>query len=190
MSAGRLLLIRHGRTAGNGRRYVGWEDVPLDEAGRAQADALAAALNHARIDAIYSSPLRRARDTAAPLAQARGLAVVARDELREIDYGALQGCPKDELRLRLRHDYREARLPGGESLRDVYERAARLGAELAAALYEGAGLAVVGHFWSLRMLAGAMLGLPLAALPAGLDYKPANGSVAELLWGAAQRRLR
>jgi probable phosphoglycerate mutase len=179
-----IFLIRHGRTAGNGRRYVGWEDAPLDEYGRAQSERVARLLAGQRIDAIFTSTLSRAIATSLPLAVAQRIPMLGRPDLREIDYGRLQGAPKAEHRLRLRHDYRTVALPGGESLRDVYERAATFAAELSAAIAAGWRVAVVGHFWSNRMLAGALLGLPFEQLPAGLAYKPGNGSIAGLVWPA------
>jgi broad specificity phosphatase PhoE len=181
---GAILLIRHGRTDGNGARYVGWEDVPLNAAGRAQAARVAELLAGEQIDAVYASSLSRALETARPLADACGLPVLPRDELREIHYGALQGTAKAERRIRVRHDHRETPLPGGESLRDVYARVARLGAELATAAASGGRIALVGHFWSVRMLAGALLGIPFAELPGGLAYKPGNGAVARIAWPA------
>ena len=72
MTPGRLYLVRHGRTAGNTVRYVGWGDEPLDDVGREQARALAAQLADEPIDVVYSSPLSRALDTARPLAEAHG----------------------------------------------------------------------------------------------------------------------
>lgn len=181
---GALFLIRHGRTDGNGERYVGWEDVPLNEVGRAQARRVAELLSGERLDAVYASSLSRALDTARPLALARGLSIQSRDELREIHYGALQGVAKARQRIRLRHQHRVEPLPGGESLRDVYERVARVGADLAPALAAGSRIALVAHFWSVRLIAGALLGLPFAALPAGLSYKPGNGAVAVVDWAA------
>lgn len=181
-AAGRLFLIRHGRTDGNGERYVGWEDVPLNAVGQAQARRVAELLAGEPLDAIYASSLSRALDTARPAAEARGLPIQTRAELREIHYGALQGVAKTARRIRVRHEHRVEPLPGGESLHDVYARVARVGAELAPALAEGRSIALVAHFWSVRILAGAMLGLPFADLPGGLRYKPGNGAVATIEW--------
>lgn len=185
---GRLYLIRHGRTAGNGSRYVGWEDAPLDAVGREQARAAAALLAGEWLDIIVASTLVRALSTALPLATGRRCPVVACPELREIHYGELQGLEKAGRRLRVRHDFRETPLPGGESLRDVYARVARIGAELVPLLAAGKRVAAVAHFWSARLLAGALLGVPFAELPAGVAYKPANGSVALLSWAPGAAR--
>ena len=92
----RLLLIRHGETDRNaGRIALGREDVPLNERGRAQAQALAADLAANRTDvliaAVYSSPLQRALSTAQPLARALDLEVQTEDGLIELDVGEAQG---------------------------------------------------------------------------------------------------
>ncbi len=181
MSAGRLLLIRHGQTGGNRQRYVGWEDVPLDETGAAQARAVAELLAGERIDAVYSSPLTRAMDTARPLAEARGLPIQVREELKEIDYGQYQGLLKADQPLKLRREHLVAPMPGGESLHDVFLRVGRFGEGAARELAAGRCLAVVGHFWSNRMLVGALTGVPFEELFARSRYKPANGSIYELV---------
>lgn len=178
----RLYLIRHGRTGGNKQRYVGWEDEPLDEGGRRQAAALAAALASDRIDAVYASPLSRAVDTARPLALGHGLEVQVRPALKEIDYGRYQGLLKTDQPLRLRHEHRFEPMPGGESLADVYRRIETSWRELRDELGRGRHLAVVGHFWSNRMLAAVMLGVPFEEVFQRSDYKPENGSVYVLDW--------
>ena len=79
-----LYLIRHGRTAWNNEdRLQGWADEPLDAVGQTQARALAAALHAVHFDAIYSSPLDRAMQTAGALAGPHGLEVVPDDRLLE-----------------------------------------------------------------------------------------------------------
>lgn len=188
MSAGRLLLIRHGQTGGNKQRYVGWEDVPLDETGVAQARTVAELLAGERIDALYSSPLSRAVDTARPLAAARGLTIQVRAELKEIDYGSYQGLLKTDQPLKLRREHMLAPMPGGESLQDVFNRVSRFADAATTELAAGASLAVVGHFWSNRMLVGALSGVPFEELFARSKYKPANGSIYELVcrWDAAR----
>lgn len=186
----RLFLIRHGRTGGNKQRYVGWEDVPLDDEGRRQAAAVAEVLAGDAIDAIYASPLSRAVDTARPLAAARGLEVQVRPALKEIDYGRYQGMLKADQPLRLRHEHRTEPMPGGESLADVYRRLAGAWSELRQELACGRSLAVVGHFWSNRMLAAVMRGVAFEDVFAGKDYKPENGSVFVLDWEVAPAGLR
>lgn len=94
-----LLLVRHGETDWNAeRRWQGHADVPLNERGREQAEALAETLAADRIDAIYTSDLSRARETADILGARLGVPVVVEPDLREIDVGPLEGLTADEAR--------------------------------------------------------------------------------------------
>jgi len=186
VTAGRLYLVRHGRTAGNQVRYVGWGDDPLDETGREQVRALAAVLAADPIDVVYASPLRRAVETARPIAETHAAPLHLRDGLKEIDYGAYQDVPKAERKLRLRRNHRVERMPDGESLRDVFDRVAVVRAEVEAELTAGRHVAVVAHFWSLRMLAGQVDGLSFDEVLDRDDYSPGNG-VATTRFGAGAR---
>jgi len=179
---GRIMLIRHGRTAENKQSYVGWKDIPLSPAGVEQARAVAVRLAEERIDAVYSSPLSRALATACPLAEQRGLSVRVRDALREIDYGQYQGMLKSERKLRLKEQHLFLPLPGGESLFDVYQRVERLLRELYADLIAARHLAIVGHFWSNRMLVGAISQLPFTEIFSRSGYRPETGSVFEIAY--------
>lgn len=128
----RLLLIRHGETPWNRERRVQGcrSDTELGQRGREQAEKIALVLRKQRVDAIYSSPLKRAVDTAKAIAQACGLEVKVASELREIDAGELEGLSQEELRKRYKEFWKEWResdpsfpLPGGESLEEVQRRA-------------------------------------------------------------------
>ena len=187
MTPGRLYLVRHGRTAGNTVRYVGWGDEPLDDVGRAQARALAEELATEPIDVVFSSPLSRALDTARPLAESHGAPLHLRDGLKEIDYGEYQDILKAERKLRLKRNHRVERMPGGESLRDVFDRVAVVRAEVDEERRAGRHVAVVAHFWSLRMLAGQVDGLSFDEALARDDYSPENG-VATTRFGSGARR--
>ena len=127
-----LWLVRHGETAKNREGvWQGQLDVPLSEAGRAQARRLArrlAALDPG-FDGLYTSDLARARETAAILGEALGLAPVPDPRLRELCVGELAGRPRDEVfsayaevMERSRRDPWRTRLPGGESLADLKGR--------------------------------------------------------------------
>jgi broad specificity phosphatase PhoE len=92
-----LLLVRHGETNWNAeRRWQGHADVPLNERGREQARALAEQLAGESIDAIYSSDLSRARDTAEIVGARLNVPVVVDADLREIDVGAVEGLTWEE----------------------------------------------------------------------------------------------
>lgn len=178
MSGARLFVVRHGRTGGNANRYVGWEDEPLDEVGREQAQAVADRLADETIDMVYASPLSRALDTARPLAEFHGVELRVREELKEINYGGYQGVLKSDRKLRLRKHHLYDTMPGGESLHDVFRRIERLHGEIEPELRAGRNVAAVGHFWSLRMLVGVLSALPFEELFArSVEFTPANGSV-------------
>lgn len=147
-----LILIRHGETAWNReRRLQGQLDIPLNGTGQAQARALAGALAGEPIDAVYSSDLSRALQTATPLAAALGLAVRPEPRLRERCYGVLEGMSYAEVAERRAEDFArwQARVPdyapeNGESLRGFHQRAV----EIALALtrrHPGERIALVAH---------------------------------------------
>ena len=93
-----LLLVRHGETDWNrDRRVQGHTDVPLNEAGRTQAASLARELAGEDLDAVYSSDLARARETAEAIAAPHGLDVVALPALRERNFGTWEGMTDAEI---------------------------------------------------------------------------------------------
>lgn len=188
-SEGLLWLVRHGQTNGNGQRYVGWQNPALNEAGEGQAKRIADLLGNRPLQAIYASPLRRACDSAKPLALRLGLPIAIEPELREIHYGDYQGRAKEELGLKLRKDFLHRRLPGGESLHDVYRRACRFRQRIAADLAAARPIAVFGHYWSTRMVFGALAGAEFDELFHSGGYKPGNGSVYEIRYRPAGDRL-
>ncbi|MEU0270920.1 histidine phosphatase family protein [Streptomyces sp. NPDC006307] len=169
----RMLLIRHGRTDAN-RTHVLDTAAPgaaLDDVGRRQAAALPAALAGEDIDVLYASTLTRARQTAAPLAAARGLEVRVRDGIREIEAGVLEGCCDAEGITRYRTvavawaaGRTEPRMPGAE---DGAEFLARFDAVVAEAAASGAATAaLVGHGSAIRVWAAARahnVSVPFAA---------------------------
>ena len=92
-----LLLVRHGETDWNAeRRWQGHADVPLNDRGREQARVLAEQLAGESIDAIYSSDLSRARDTAEIVGVRLSVPVVVDAALREIDVGPIEGMTAEE----------------------------------------------------------------------------------------------
>lgn len=149
-SAPLLLLIRHAHTSAVGSSLSGRTDnVPLSEHGRQQLAALCYALRGVRIDAIYSSPLERARATAQALADERGLTVSLRDELLEVDFGEwtgktfveLDALPEWQTFNRRRSS---AQIPGGEHAVEIALRATRT-LEAIQRAHPGETVAVVSH---------------------------------------------
>lgn len=166
----RLVLVRHGQTAWNAEHRVqGQFDVPLDETGRRQAEAVAAALARERFAAIWSSDLARARQTAAPAAAVLGLEVRLDPDLRERHYGIFETLTYAEARQRYPEDYArfERREPDydfrtGESLRAFYERAVACVHRIAAA-HAGDAVLVFTHGGVLDKLYRFVTGTPLSA---------------------------
>lgn len=154
-----LIVVRHGETDFNReQRFQGQVDVPLNAVGRAQARRLAQALAAERFDLLLSSDLQRARQTAAPLADARATQADAQPAWREQAFGVLDGLSVAEIRSRhpdlwaawLRHDADYA-LPGGESVRQFHARVVGALRELVRR-HEGRRLLVVTHGGVLDML--------------------------------------
>jgi broad specificity phosphatase PhoE len=174
-------VIRHASCPPLGRRLAGREPgVSLDAEGERQARALAERLAPVRLDAIYSSPLERARQTADWIARGRGLRVRISEGLDEIAFGAWTGLSFEELdRLpawtRYNADRGLSRPPGGESMAEVQARALRELERLAAAHPLGA-LAVVSHADVIKAVVCGHLGLPLDFLPR-IEISPASLSV-------------
>jgi len=135
----RLLLIRHGETIWNKeRRSQGFSDVPLSETGRAQAEALAAALANAPLAAVYCSDLSRALHTAEQIAEPHRILVKIDVRLRELNQGELEGTKLEgllsnhpELLKKWMSEPAEVVMPGGESLRSLQARAWKAITEIA-----------------------------------------------------------
>lgn len=129
-----ILLIRHGETAWNAkRRLQGHLDIPLNEEGERQAAALGRALREESLDAIFSSDLQRARQTAQAIAAPRGMQIQLDRGLRERCYGAFEGMLYGEISQRYPDAYKawqardiDARFPEGvhvaETLREFSQR--------------------------------------------------------------------
>jgi broad specificity phosphatase PhoE len=101
-----LVLVRHGETDWNREnRFQGHADPALNDTGRSQARALADELRGEHFAAAYTSPLRRAYETAAILAAGLGLEPVAEEALKEVDVGSWSGLTRDEVESRFPDGY-------------------------------------------------------------------------------------
>jgi broad specificity phosphatase PhoE len=170
----RLLLIRHGETDHNAEQIaLGREDVPLNERGRQQAQALARAgrageLPDGTVAAVYSSPLERALGTASPLAEALTKSVSIEQALIEMDVGEVENQTFAQLRERYPDFLRAWRsdecadvaMPGGETLRQVQERAWAF-VESLRARHADETVAAVSHNFVILTLLCRVLDLPL-----------------------------
>jgi alpha-ribazole phosphatase len=160
----RLLLIRHGETDWNAQhRYLGHTDLPLNAAGLRQAEEVAERLRAEPIAVIYSSDLRRARQTATQINVHHQVPLHLEPDLREMHFGAFEGFTYAELQARdpaavLAWDGGEA-APGGETLTALGQRVIGcLGRILQA--HPSGTVALVAHGGPLRLCLCAALGLP------------------------------
>lgn len=156
MQPTRIILIRHGETAWNAeRRLQGHIDIGLNAEGERQAGALASALANERLDAIVSSDLQRAHQTATAVARLHGLPVQTDPALRERCYGGFEGMLYAEIEQRYPAEFAawqardvDSTMPDGvrraETFRQFYKRAVD-GIFAWADAHPGGTLAVVAH---------------------------------------------
>jgi len=185
-AATRLVLVRHAEPDGPALgRVCGRTDVPLGAAGRRRADALGVALAASPLAAVYASPLARALETARPIAAAQGLEPVTCDDLRELDFGDVDGLRFEEVETRypeLARAWTETpasvRFPGGESLADLRARVLPAVAAIRAR-HRAAAVAIVAHAGVLRVVLADALGLPDDAF---FRLDQAHGGVSVVDW--------
>jgi len=183
----RIVAIRHGETAWNvDTRIQGQLDIGLNAAGRWQAERLARALADEPLDAIYTSDLARAADTARALAAGRGVELRAEPGLRERGFGFFEGMTFAEIEQRHPDDSRRWRQReadfapgGGERLADFAARAVGAVAAIAAR-HRGQHIAVVSHGGVLDALYRAASRI---ALDAPRTWQLGNASINRLLHG-------
>jgi probable phosphoglycerate mutase len=161
-----LLLTRHAETVWHKEnRYAGTSDIDLTPHGVEQAGRLAEWVSTRRVDAIVCSPVRRARETAAPAAAATGIVIEVDDELREVGFGIAEGRTLAELDpdvvARFRADPVAAPFPGAEPPAVAAERCAGALRRIAGGHGDDAVL-VVAHNTLLRLGLCVLLGLPVA----------------------------
>ncbi len=95
----KLFLVRHGETVWNSeRRYIGRTDLPLSEEGIKQARSLANRFSKEKVEAIFTSPLKRAIQTAEIISKETGLKTVVFPELIEVDFGDWEGLTYEEIK--------------------------------------------------------------------------------------------
>ena len=165
----RLLIARHGQTVWHAEnRYAGVSDIDLTDLGRRQADELAAWAAGRRIDAVASSPVRRALETARPSAAALGVQLTVLDDLREVDFGVAEGRTAGELRGldpqmmdRFRDDPVAHPFPGAESPQAAADRGSAALRRLAQQ-HPGGAVLVIAHNTLLRLSMCRLLALPVS----------------------------
>ena len=179
-----FVLIRHASHARLGRAIVGRAPgVPLSPEGMREGEVLTERLESGAIQALYSSPLERARATAAPIAARVGLGVQIADELNEIDYGAWTNRTLAEL-----HDLEEwrrfnvfrsgSRIPGGETMVEVQERMLRLAERLCSA-HPDRAIALISHGDVIKATLAYYLGVSLDLFQR-IEISPASVSIVRI----------
>lgn len=159
-----VVLVRHAASRSAGK-FVGQQDEPLSAEGRRQSHELARKLSGFRFDAIFTSDLTRAIETARPTAQRRELQVQIRPGLREMHFGRWQGLSWEQIRRReprtanrwLKH-FASQPIPGAEQFRQFKRR---VKAELKAIVDANCGccVLVVTHAGVIRVALAAALGM-------------------------------
>ena len=155
-----LILARHGETDWNRDGiWQGHGDPPLNDLGRRQAAELAERLADVVIDALYSSDLRRAYETAEIIGRAKGLDITAEPDLREMDVGSWSGLTSEEIATR----FPEMTYHDGEEREAFDTRAVGVLYRIAGA-HEGRRVLVVTHGGVVRAFERSLLGEPLNVL--------------------------
>ncbi len=195
MSATRLILCRHGEPDESARgRFCGAIDVGLSPRGELEADALGAGFVAASPAAVYTSPMRRSRETAVRIGSALGLDPIADERLREIDFGEVDGLTFAEVEVARPDLYADwlrtptlVRFPGGECFADLQGRAVEAATELTARHVDRT-VVVATHAGVIRSLLAAWLSLPDEAL-FRIDQRYGSVNVVDWLDGTPVLRL-
>jgi broad specificity phosphatase PhoE len=186
----RLYLVRHGETAENQKmRYLGMQDVPLTLNGTKQALQVADALSQIPIQIVFSSPMRRAADTAARIQAACKVELRMDSRLKEGSFGSWEGLTRTEVIELGNQDRNHLCLweadpsiapPGGESIENIQKRVISLADELYRELSDSS-VVLVSHVGPIKALLAAVLGVPLQ-VSRRLFLDPCTISVVE--WGS------
>ena len=163
----RIILVRHGECQGNiENRFRGRKDYPLNERGRKQALELASELKELIPEFIYSSPLKRAMETAAPLAEMLSVKIVPDEGLNNISLGNWEGRLKSTISREYPEDWQtwlnnpeKLRLDGAETFQSVQKRAFDSLCRIAE-IHPYKTIVLVSHRTTLKPLIAASLAIP------------------------------
>ncbi|MBQ4517306.1 MAG: histidine phosphatase family protein [Clostridia bacterium] len=179
-----LILVRHGETTGNLRpTALGTTDLPLTERGRRQASTLARVLGLVPPTAIYTSPLKRAVETAEIIAKPHHMMAETMLDLEERHFGIWENMAVEEIRANYEAEYMawQQDLPGyvipqGESAQMCYERNVRFLEEIVSRHTEGK-VVVVSHLGCIRNMIAHLLGM---GVESGWRFPVENGRICRL----------
>jgi broad specificity phosphatase PhoE len=188
-----LYLVRHPPTAAPPGRSYGRTDVPLSEDGRRVALEVAASFARLGVDAIYASPLERARVTAAAIGRAAGRNVTTLDDLAEIDFGVFEDRTFDEIASEHPGAFKEwmsspstVQFPRGESYIDLKRRAGSALSEIRFR-HPSQRVVVVSHAGPIRAILAGALGVDDELV---FRFDVVEGAVAVVEWRAGVGCLR
>jgi probable phosphoglycerate mutase len=180
----KVICWRHGQTSWNvEHRFQGHTDIPLDEAGMAQAARAASLLASLRPSLIVSSDLRRAHDTATALARLVGLDVRVDKDLRERSGGDWEGLTSEEIKSRWPAEWAIWTIPGGEPAIGVATRVAEAIRRWVAEVDDEGVLVIASHGAAIRFGIAHLLGLPE-------ELWPALGGLSNCSWSVLQENRR
>jgi probable phosphoglycerate mutase len=187
----RIILARHGKTDWNRELRIqgGSSDTPLNAEGGQQAENMALRLSQRSIQAIYSSPLKRALETAESIARLHNIEVVVEKSLKEIEAGKLEGATSAELGMRfselLTRDGVSKRMPEGESLTDLQQRSWGFIQKINRKHTDGE-LVVVSHYFAILTIICSALMLPLTHIT---RFRLSTGSISIINLDEKEARL-
>ena len=185
-----IILQRHGESLGNAQKmYLGSTDLDLSERGYEQARLAADALLPQRLDAIYSSDLKRAYNTALAHAELRKMCVVAESQMRELYIGDWEGLTVYEIMEKYgemftvdwQQHFGTFVAPGGESVPALAERIYDAVYRIAGEQEDGAVILIATHAAAIRAFYGKISGIEPDKL-AGLLPFPSNASFTRVLF--------
>jgi len=177
-----LYLIRHGQTDWNiEQRWQGQSDIPLNAAGRQQAERLAAELVKLKFSAIYSSDLSRAYETALALSRINRLPIQRDPRLREIHQGEWQGLREIDIQARYGNSFQERKQnplnvapPGGETIMQVRDRVISAVNDICS-VHPKERVALVSHGFALALIQVHFTQMPIEAawhiIPANAEWR-------------------
>ena len=164
----RFIFIRHGETDWNKEgRFQGQHDIPLNQTGILQARRVVELIRDIPIDAVYSSPLERARNTAEIIVSEKNLTLFQDDRLKELDFGEWDGCIRSEIEAIDTARFREfclhpstALIPGEGSMKKAYIRVAEAIEDYRLRYSDAdANVLIVSHATAIKLMILFLLGI-------------------------------